>query len=103
MTLLVALFVANATAHFVSYLKLRQNKAPNALGVLAFVFINAIIAVILWQELNWGEWLALVFPAIGGLGLLLTTILKGKGTWIDYIIFVLDIMTVTLVVKNYIL
>lgn len=100
---LIYLLISNAIAHIISYTKLKQAKAPNAMGVLAFVFINAIIAILLWQGLNWAKWLALAFPLIGGFGLLITTILKKKGTWIDYIIFVLDILIIFLIIKNYIL
>lgn len=97
---LIYLLIANAVAHIVSFVKLNQVKAPNAMGVLAFVFINAGIAALLWQGFAWAKWLALAFPFIGGLGLLFTTILKKKGTWIDYIILVLDIFIVALVLMN---
>jgi len=100
---IIILFIANALAHIISFQKLQKIKAPNAMGVLAFVFINAIIAVLLWQGIAWSKWLALVFPAIGGLGLLFTTILKGKGTWIDFIILFLDIGIIGLVLNYYIL
>ena len=102
-SIIIVLFIANAIAHIISYQRLRQAKAPNAIGVLAFVFIYAIIAVLLWQDLNWSKWLAIIFSAVGSLGLLTTTILKGKGTWIDYVILALDIAIVGLVVKQYFL
>lgn len=97
MTTIISLLLANAVAHIVSYLKLRKVKAPNATGVLAFVFINALIAILIWQGLAWAKWLALIFPAVGGLALLFTTILRGKGTWIDYVILILDIIIISLV------
>lgn len=100
---LISLFVANAIAHVISYIRLNQAKAPNATGVLGFVFINAIIAVLLYLTFGWVKWLALAFPLIGGLALLTTTILRGKGTWIDYVILVLDIIIVGLVLKYYFL
>ena len=103
MKLLIGLFIANAVAHIISYQMLRQTKAPNASGVFAFVFINTIIAILLWLNLEWVKWLAIIFPSIGGLGLLTTTILKGKGTWIDYVILILDIAIVGLVLNNYFL
>jgi len=102
-TTIIALLLANAIAHIISFQKLRKVKAPNAMGVLAFAFINLIIALLLWQELGWAKWLALAFPAIGGLGLCTTTIFKGKGTWIDYIILILDIAVLGLIFKHYIL
>lgn len=100
--IIILLFVANAIAHIISYLKLKKAKSPNAMGVLAFVFINFIMALLLWQRLDWAIWLALIFPTFGGLGLLVTTIRKGKGTWIDYAILVLDITIVALVLNYYI-
>jgi hypothetical protein len=102
MNILIGLFIASAVAHIISYQKLRQVKAPHALGVLAFVFINFIIAFLLWQEFDWSKWLALIFPAVGGLGLLATTILKGKATRIDYVILIFDIAIVGWVLKYYI-
>ena len=98
---IIALLVVNAAAHIISFQKLKKAKAPNSMGVLAFVFINALIALLLWQGLSWAKWLVLIFPAVGGLGLLITSILKGKGTWIDYLILVLDIAIVGLVLKQY--
>jgi len=53
--------------------------------------------------LDWAKWLALAFPTIGGLGLLTTTILQGKETWIDYLILILDIAVFALVLKHYII
>jgi len=100
---IVYLLLANAIAHIISYVKLKQVKAPNTVGVLAFVFINALIAFLLWQGNNWAKWLVLIFPLIGGLGLLVTTILKNKGTWIDYIILILDALIIFLILKNHIL
>jgi len=100
---IIALYIANAIAHIISYQRLRKVKAPNARGVLAFVFINVIIAILLWQGLGWSKWLALIFPIVGGLGLLITTILKGKGTWVDFVILVLDIAIIGLVLNYYFL
>lgn len=97
---LIYLLIANAIAHIISFVKLNKIKAPNAMGVLLFVFINAIIAFLLWQGFAWVKWLALAFPLLGSLGLLFTTILKKKGTWIDYIILMLDIFIVSLVLMN---
>lgn len=98
---LISLFIANAVAHIISYVKPQQAKAPNVMGVLAFVFINAIIALLLWQNMDWAKWPALIFPSVGGLGLLGTTIIQGKGTWIDYVILVLDIVVIGLVLSQF--
>ena len=101
MRLIIWMFIANALAHIISYQKLSKAKAPNKMGVLAFVFINILIAILLWQRFEWAKWVAIVFPIVGGLGLLFTTILKRKGIWIDYTIFVLDIVIVGLVLYNF--
>lgn len=100
---LISLFLANALAHVVSYQRLTKAKAPNATGVLVFVFINAIIAALLWQGISWAKWPALIFPSVGGLALLLTTIIKGEGTWIDYFILLLDIAIIGIVLTTYFL
>ncbi|WP_044213108.1 hypothetical protein [Flammeovirga sp. OC4] len=97
------MLVANAIAHIISFQKLRKAKAPNSAGVMAFVFINAIIAILLLQNVDWAKWLALIFPSLGGFGLLITTIIKGKGTWIDYIILLLDSTIVGLSLNYHIL
>lgn len=102
---IIYLLISNAIAHIISFVKLNRRDAmysvsTNAMGVLLFVFINAIIAFLLWQGFAWAKWLAFAFPLIGGLGLLFTTILKKKGTWIDYIILMLDIFIVSLVLMN---
>ena len=101
--MIIYALIANAAAHVISFIRLNQVKAPSRMGVLAFVFINAAIALLFWQNISWAKWPALVFPAIGGLGLLLSTIIRGKGTLIDYIIFLLDVVIVFLVLKNYLL
>jgi len=101
-SIIISVLIANAIAHIISFQKLRKAEAPNSMGVLAFVFLNFIIAFLLWQGIAWAKWLALIFPATGGLGLLVTTILKSKGTWIDYVILVLDIVIVGLVLYYYV-
>jgi len=95
------LFLANAIAHLASYQKLKSAKDPNAIGVLVFMFINAVLAELVRRDLSWSYWPALLVPAIGGLGLLLTTIVKGKAGWIDYLILVLDIALIILVFTTY--
>mgnify|MGYP000515673177 CR=1 FL=1 len=67
------------------------------------VFINTFISLLFWRQIVWVKWLAIIFPTVGGLRLLVTTILKNKGTWIDYIILILDVLVLFLVLKNYIL
>lgn len=101
MNLIVWLFIANAIAHIISYQKLKKTKAPNTIGVLTFVTINLVMAFLLWKDVAWSKWLALIFPIIGGLGLLFTAILKGKGTWIDYVILILDILLVSFVLQHF--
>jgi len=98
---IIGLLIANAIAHIISFVRLNKINSPDKNGVLAFVFINAIVAVLLWQGIDWAKYLALIFPLLGGLGLLFTNILKGKGTWIDYLILALDVALVVLII-NYI-
>jgi len=100
---IIILLIANAIAHVISYRKLKAANDGGANGVAGFVGINLILALILWQGFPWAKWPVLIFPLIGGLGLLLTTIIKGKGTWIDYLILALDIAIVGLTLNHYIL
>jgi len=93
---IIILFVLNAVAHIISHKKLKAADSTLSNGVLAFVFINGIIALLLLLGINWVNWLAIIFPLIGGLALLFTTILKGKGTLIDYIILILDVWIIIL-------
>jgi len=55
--IIIALLIANAIAHVFSYIKLNKQKDPGATGVLAFVFINAIVAALFWLEFDWSKWL----------------------------------------------
>lgn len=100
---IIIAFIANSVLHIISFLNLKKSKSPNATGVLVFVFINAIIAYLLWKDIEWAKWVAVIFPILGGIGLLMTTIMKGKGQWVDYLIFILDIVIVYLVLNLYIL
>jgi len=95
---IAVLFVLNAVAHVVSYRQLSARSAPNSGGVLAFAVINAVLAVLVGIDVSWAKWPALVFPALGGMGLLATTIAPRKGTPIDFTILGLDIVTVVLVI-----
>jgi len=103
MTNIILLFVSNAVAHIFSFLKLNQTKSTDRFGVLVFVFLNAIIACLLYLNISWIKWLALIVPIIGGMGLLLTTIIKGKGSLIDYIILILDILIIYFVLTKFFL
>lgn len=93
-TVIGAIFAANALAHVVSFRQIRANGGDNAAGVLAFVFVNAALAVLVGLALPWAGWPALLFPAVGGLGLFTTVIRHGRGTPIDYAILGLDVVTV---------
>lgn len=99
--MLIYLFIANAIAHVISFVKLYRIESPQAIGVLIFGFINIMISYLLWQQFSWAMWLALIFPLVGGTGLLLSTILKTKGTWIDYLILVLDLCIITIVLATF--
>ena len=95
---ILALFWLNAISHVISFVKLNKTDDPIKNGVLAFVFINAIIAILLYQGVTWGKYPALIFPMLGGMALLVSTLLKGKGTWIDFVIFGIDVVTIGLVI-----
>jgi hypothetical protein len=101
MTILIILFVINAVAHIISYRKLKATNAPNTLGVLGFIFINIVLALLFWQDVSWAKWLGLIFPAIGGLGLFFSTLIKGRGTWIDCFILILDILIIGFILTTY--
>lgn len=98
--LLVKLFALNAIAHIISFVGLNKAKSPNRIGVLAFVFINAAIGLLLFFNVSWSIWLALIFPAIGVLALLFGTLFKGNGKLIDYIILILDIVIIIMVIPK---
>ena len=91
---IVVALLLNALAHVVSFRQLQAEQSPNAPGVGAFVAINTVIAVLLILGQDWAKWLALVFPAIGGAGLFVQTISKGKASTIDWVILVLDVILV---------
>ena len=97
MTPIILALIANLIAHTISFIQLNKVKDPNSKGVLVFVFVNAIIAFLLWQQFDWAKWLALIFPFLGGLALLIGTIAKGRAKWIDYVIIVLDVSVICLV------
>jgi len=100
---IIGVFAANCIAHVVSFLKLKELKSSDASGVIVFAFINAIVALILFLGTSWAKWLALAVPLIGGGALLFTKIIKGQGTWIDYLILILDILAIGLCLKYFIL
>ena len=63
--------------------------------------INAIIAFLIYSQLSWAKWLAVFFPTLGVSALLISTILKGKGAFIDYIILLLDVLIIFLTIKHF--
>lgn len=96
MNLLIGLAIANAIAHIVSGKQLQAAGSPDAKGVFAFTAINVVIALTLILSPYVGLWLALIFPAIGLAGLLITKVLKGQGVAIDYVILVLDVAMIVI-------
>jgi len=93
---IIGIFITNCIAHLISFQRLKKTNSSDAPGVLVFSVINAIIAVLLWQDFSWGKWIALVVPFIGGSALLFTKIIRGQGNWIDYVILILDILAIGL-------
>eukprot|EP00542_Grammatophora_oceanica_P000169 CAMPEP_0194071370 /NCGR_PEP_ID=MMETSP0009_2-20130614/88673_1 /TAXON_ID=210454 /ORGANISM="Grammatophora oceanica, Strain CCMP 410" /LENGTH=99 /DNA_ID=CAMNT_0038724689 /DNA_START=617 /DNA_END=913 /DNA_ORIENTATION=+ len=91
---IIWLSVANAVCHLVSYRQLSKAKGPGSTGVLAFVGINAGLAFATAKDVVWAQWPGITLPAIGGLGLFATKLVKGEGKAIDYTIFAIDVATV---------
>ena len=88
------LLFLNAIAHIIAFLKLNREQSPNRWGVLAFVFIDAILGVMLFTGPDWAQYLAIIFPALGGIALM-TQIMRGEpADWIDYSIIALDVLVV---------
>ena len=88
--LLLALFVINGISHIFLVRKLKRTNEPNPTAALPFVLIYPLFGILIWQGIDWVKWPALVIPILGLLALLLTSITKGKGQFIDYFIAILD-------------
>ena len=95
-TLGILLLIANAVAHLVQGMRLRQEGADAAQtnGVLAFVAINGIIALLLIFNLGWARYLALIFPLVGGAGLAINFRNSGGSKAISMFILLLDLALV---------
>jgi len=102
LTLLIGLFFVNAFAHIISYLIIKKNNSSGAASVLSYAVINASIAALILLNVEWVKWPALILPAIGALGLLATCVKNKGGNWIDYVILILDAVTVGVVLKFFI-
>lgn len=94
--LIITLLMANAIAHVISFVQLRKVQSPHATGVFIFIFVNALLAGLVWFNVNWAMYLVLIGAIIGCLGLLITTLLPKKGQWVDYVILLLDISIISL-------
>lgn len=92
-TLGIILLIANAIAHLVQSMRLRQEGAAanQTMGVLAFVVINGIVALLLIFNQNWARYLALVFPLLGGTALALTFRQSGGSRTLSIVILLLDV------------
>ena len=96
--LIVLLLFANSLAHIISFLELNKTKAPNRWGVLAYVFILAALGILILQNTTWAVYPALVFPLIGMI-VLGTEVFKNRGgSWIDYVILALDVLTIGILI-----
>lgn len=98
---IIYLLIANAIAHIISFAQLRKAKSPNATGVFVFIFVNAILAGLLWLGMAWAPWLVVACAIIGGVGLLTTTLIPKKGTWIDFVILLLDMSIIGLAYASF--
>ena len=88
--LLVVLFIINGISHIFLFKKLKRTNESNPASALPFVLIYTLFGILIWQDVSWVKWPALVIPVLGLLALLLTSIFKGKGQFIDYFIAILD-------------
>ncbi len=88
--LLLALFTVNGISHIFLFRKLKRTNEPNPTSALPFVLLYILFGILIWQGVGWVKWPALVIPILGLLALLLTSISKGKGQFIDYFIAILD-------------
>ena len=90
------LLFGNAAAHFVGFRALRQvdGASTHISAFGAFVVINAALGFLVLAGVGWSEWLAIVFPALGGLGLGITLGEFEAPRWIAYTVLALDVALV---------
>lgn len=100
---LLGLFMLNAFLHVLSFNYLNRIDDPTKMGVLAFVFINLIIAALIYFGIEWAKYPALIFPLIGGIALFTTTMIPKKGRPVDYAILGVDVVTIIVVLFFWIL
>lgn len=93
----VVLF-GNAAAHFVGFRALRQvgGSPIHTAAFGGFVVVNAVLGLLVLSGLDWSEWLAIVFPALGGLSLGATLGAFEASRWIAYTVLALDVALVTI-------
>lgn len=96
-TLVIGLLLANAVLHVISYFELEHQQSNQRWGALAFVLINALLAALFTRSLIWARYLAIVFPLIGGIGLLTQLKSSKIPKWINYAILIVDAAIVGLV------
>jgi hypothetical protein len=89
--IIITCLVLNAVMHVVSFYYLNKQQDNSRWGVLAFVLINMIIALLLQMNFSWAIYLAIVFPAIGGIGLTATLKSSKAPLWVDLSILALDL------------
>lgn len=90
------LLLINAVSHFIGFRGLQRagGSSTQIVAFAAFVGINAALGVLVLAGLDWSEWLAIVFPAIGGLSLGATLRDFAAPRWLAYTILGLDIALV---------
>lgn len=66
--------MANAIAHVVSAVQVRQRGGPQREfgGISAYVIVYAALGVLMLAELSWAPWATIVLSALGMAGLLST-------------------------------
>lgn len=89
--IIITCLVLNAIMHVVSFYYLNKQQENSRWGVFAFVLINIIIALLLQMNISWAIYLAIVFPVIGGIGLMATLKASKAPLWVDLSILGLDL------------
>jgi hypothetical protein len=87
------LLFANAAAHLVGFRALRQvnGARTHVVAFGAFVAINAALGSLVLAGAGWSEWLAIAFPALGGLSLAATMPAFVAPRWMAYTVLSLDV------------
>lgn len=95
---IIVLLIANAIVHLLSFNALNIQKAANRWTVFAFAIINLLLVFFLKMGYPWARYLAIIFPLIGGIGLLTQLSKSTSPKWMDYTILLLDALIIVLLI-----